>query len=98
MASIFWDARGIIFIDCLEMDQIINSKYNIALLERLNDEIKKKRPCLKKKKLLLHQHNVLCHKSIKTKAKLHALGYKLLLHPPYSPDLLPSDLFLFANL
>jgi hypothetical protein len=39
LASILWDARDIIFIDYLEK----------ALLERLNDEIKQKRPHLKKK-------------------------------------------------
>jgi hypothetical protein len=55
MASVFWDARGIIFIDYLEKGQTINSEYYIALLERLNDEIKKKRPHLKKKKVLFHE-------------------------------------------
>jgi hypothetical protein len=39
LASV-WDARGIIFFDHLEKSQIINSEYNMALLERLNDEIK----------------------------------------------------------
>jgi hypothetical protein len=37
------------------------------------------------------------HKSMKTTAKLHELGYKLLLHPPYFPDLAPSDFFLLAD-
>jgi hypothetical protein len=55
MASVFWDSRGIIFIDYLEKGQTIKSEYNIALLERLNDEIKKKRPHLKKKKVLFQQ-------------------------------------------
>jgi hypothetical protein len=49
LASVFWYVRGIIFIDYLEKGQTINSKYYIALLERLNDEIQKKRPHLKKK-------------------------------------------------
>lgn len=98
MASVFWDAHGIIFIDYLEKGRTINSDYYIALLERLNDEIKKKRPHLKKKKVLFHQDNAPCHKSIKTMAKFHELGYELLPHPPYSPDLAPSDFFLFADL
>jgi hypothetical protein len=34
MTSVFWDARGIIFIDYLEKGQTINSEYDIALLER----------------------------------------------------------------
>jgi [histone H3]-lysine36 N-dimethyltransferase SETMAR len=37
--------------------------------------------------------NAPCHKSIKTTAKLHELGYELLTHPPYSPDLALSDFF-----
>lgn len=31
-------------------------------------------------------------------AKIHEFGYELLPHPPYSPDLAPSDYFLFPNL
>ncbi|GFT99035.1 putative DD34D transposase [Trichonephila clavipes] len=30
--------------------------------------------------------------------KLHELGFELLLHPPYNPDLAPSDFFLFSDL
>jgi hypothetical protein len=70
LASVLWAARDIIFIDYLKKGQTINSKYYMALLERLNDEIKKKRPHLKKK-VLFHQDNAPCHKSIKTTAKLH---------------------------
>jgi hypothetical protein len=49
LASVLRNARGIIFIDYLDKGQTINSVYYIALLERLNDEIKKKRRHLKKK-------------------------------------------------
>jgi transposase len=38
------------------------------------------------------------NRSIKLTAKLHELGSELLPHPPYSPDLAPSDFFLFADL
>ncbi|QQP52987.1 Mariner transposase [Caligus rogercresseyi] len=31
-------------------------------------------------------------------AKLYKLGYESLPHPPYSPDVAPSDYFLFADL
>jgi hypothetical protein len=37
-------------------------------------------------------------RSIKTTAKLDKLGYKLLSHPPYSPDLAPSDFFCLQTL
>jgi 5S rRNA maturation endonuclease (ribonuclease M5) len=42
LASVLWDARVIIFIDYFKKGQIINSECNMALLEYLNDEIKKK--------------------------------------------------------
>lgn len=98
MASVFWDAHGIIFIDYLQKGQTINSDYYIALLERLKIKIAEKRPHLAKKKVLFHQDNAPCHKSMKTMAKMHELGYELLPHPPYSPDLAPSDFFLFSDL
>ncbi|GFU02016.1 putative DD34D transposase [Nephila pilipes] len=31
-------------------------------------------------------------------AKIHELGFELLPPPPYSPDLAPSDYFLFSDL
>ena len=49
---------------------------------------------MKKKKILFHQYNAPCHKSIATMAKLH----ELFLHPPYFSDFAPSDYFLFADL
>jgi hypothetical protein len=44
LASVLRDARGIIFIDYFEKGQTINSEYQMAFFERLNDQIKKKRP------------------------------------------------------
>ena len=41
MALVFWDARGIIYIDYLEKGKYINSDYYIELLVRLKDEIAK---------------------------------------------------------
>ena len=50
LASIFWDAQGIFFIDYFEKVRTINSEYHIALLVHLKEEIAKKRPQIKKKK------------------------------------------------
>ena len=98
MASVFWDVKGIIFIDYLQKGTTINSVYYCALLDRLKAEIAKKRPHLQKKKVLFHQDNAPCHKSMKTVVKFNELGFELLTHPPYSPDLAPSDFFLFSDL
>ena len=42
LASVFWDAQGILFIDYLEKGKNVNSEYNVALLVRLKEEIAKK--------------------------------------------------------
>jgi [histone H3]-lysine36 N-dimethyltransferase SETMAR len=98
MASVFWDAHGIIFIFYLEKGKTINSDYYIALLERLKDEIAEKRPHLKKNKVLFHQDNAPCHKSMKSMAKLNELWLQIASSSTVSPDLAPSDYFLFADL
>ena len=54
MASVYWDAYGILFIDYLEKGKTINSEYYMALLDQLSAEIMKKRPHMQKKKVLFH--------------------------------------------
>jgi hypothetical protein len=50
MASVFWDAEGILFIEYLEKGKTINEEYYSNLLTRLDEKICMKRPGLKKKK------------------------------------------------
>ena len=49
-------------------------------------------------KVLLHQDNASDHKSLVAMSAVHDCGFALIDHPPYSPDLAPSDYFLFPNL
>ena len=49
------------------------------------------------KNLLLHD-NAPVHKSRLTMAAIQECRFQLINHPPYSPDLAPSDYFLFGNL
>ena len=98
MAFVFWDFSGILFIDYLEKGKIINSDYYRALLDRLKEEITKKRLHLSKKKCIFLQDNALPYKSIKTMAKINTLRFELLFDPSYSPDLEPSDFDLFPSL
>ena len=48
--------------------------------------------------MLFHHDNAPAHSSAIATAKLFDLRYEILPHPPYSPDLTPSDYFLFANM
>ena len=47
---------------------------------------------------ILLQDNARPHTAARTLAKIEDLGWKLLTHPPYSPDLAPSDFHLFGPL
>jgi len=50
MASVFWDAEGILFIDYLEKGKTITGEYYSNLLIRLGKKFHEKRPSLQKKK------------------------------------------------
>ena len=76
----------------------ITGLYYAELLGRFDAELQKKRPHLAKKKVLFHHDNAPAHTSVVATAKLVELGYELLPHSPYSPDLAPCDFFLFPNL
>lgn len=98
MATVFWDAQGIIHIDYLEKGKTITGEYYSELLDRFDIDLKQKRPHLAKKKVLFHQDNARVHTCVVSMAKFHKLGYELLPHPAYSPDLAPCDYFLFPNM
>ena len=53
---------------------------------------------MQKKKVLFHQDNAPCHKSMKTMIKLNELCFELLPHPPYYSDLALIGYWLFADL
>jgi len=50
MASVFWDAEGILITDYLEKGKTITGEYYSNLLTRLDEKICEKRPGLQKKK------------------------------------------------
>ena len=78
--------------------ETITGEYYSDLLTQLDQKIREERPGLHKKKIIFHQDNALVHKGHLAMAKLYDLKYELLEHPPYSPDLAPSDYHLFPKL
>ena len=50
MASVFWDAEGILFIDYLEKGKTITGEYYSNLLTGLDEKIREKNRVCKRKK------------------------------------------------
>jgi hypothetical protein len=94
---VFWDAEGILFIDYPEKGKKITREYFSYLLTKLDKKIREKRPGLQKKNIVSHQDSAPVHKSVLVMGKLRDLHYKLLEHPHYSPDLVPSIFCLFPK-
>ena len=97
-ATIFWDCRGIVLIDYLSKGRTVTGDYYSKLLTRVNDKLRSSRPNLQRKTVLFHHDNASPHTCALTQAKMKELGFKNVEHPAYSPDLAPSDYFLFKNL
>jgi histone-lysine N-methyltransferase SETMAR len=96
MASVFWDAKGILFIYYLEKGKTTGEYYSY-LLTRLDEKICEKRRGLQKKNssFIRTMHPPT---SVLAMEKLRDLHYELLEHPPYSPDLAQFDFYLFPKL
>ena len=98
MASIFWDIDGIILIDYLEKGHTINGEYYANLLTSLREAVKDKRRGKLRKGILLLQDNAPVHTAKIAVEAAKKYSFRLLPHPPYSPDLAPSDFYLFPKL
>ena len=98
MATVFWDAKGVIMLDFLPKRSTITGVYYANLLDQLRTAISEKRRGKLSKGVLLQQDNARVHTCKVAMDALERNGYELIPHPAYSPDLAPSDFFLFPNL
>lgn len=99
MMTIFWDSMGPVFVDFLEDQSTINSTYYCdMLINKVKPAILKKRPGYQRRGIILLHDNARPHTAQKTQETIDKLHWELLPHPPYSPDLAPSDFHLFGPL
>ena len=98
MATVFWDVKGVIMLDFLPKRSTITGVYYANLLDKLRTAIREKRRGKLSKCVLLQQDNARVHTCKVAMDAVERNGYELISHPAYSPDLAPSDFFLFPNL
>ena len=95
MCAVFWNKRGMILLDFLKTRQTINSDCYIMTLTKLKVQISRVRP-EKKTTFLLQLNNTRFHTSVKTIEHTAHLGWTILPHALYRPDLVPSKFHLFG--
>jgi histone-lysine N-methyltransferase SETMAR len=85
--------------ELLPAGQTINATVYSEQLERVHEKLKTKEPALVTRKgvVLLH-YNAKPHVAKVTRETIIRLGWETLVHPPYSPDIAPSDYHLFHSL
>jgi len=98
LASNFCDQDGILLIDYLPKGKTINAEYYSSLLVQLKDILREKRRGKVTKGVLLWHKNSPAHRALTTQKKMAYLGFQCLDHPPYSPNLAPSEYHLFPGL
>lgn len=99
MLCIWWDIKGVVYYELLPENQTINAAKYCEQLDRLREAVAKKRPELANRRgVTFHHDNARPHTSLRTREKLLEFSWDVLPHPPYSPDLAPSDYYLFRSL
>ena len=95
LLTIFWGSEGVVHTEFLEQGNTVNSTKYVNTLEKLKARLRRVRS---EKVSIIHHDNARPHTNLETPTALDRLGLRTLPHPPYSPDLAPSDFFLFPKL
>jgi len=82
----------------LKKDQTINGEYYSSLLVQFKVIFKEKRRGNVTKCVLFLHDNAPSHRALANQKELSYLGFRCLVHPPYSPNLAPSVYRLFSGL
>lgn len=93
LLCVFWDRRHVIHWELLEKGQTVNAELYCEQLTRLKRKMRNRKGPV----ILLHD-NARPHTARLTRRRLDEFGWEVLDHPPYSPDLAPSDYHLFRSL
>lgn len=93
MLSVWWNVKGVVHWELLANNSTINADTYCQQLDRVAQKLQGKQDRV----YFLHD-NARPHVANVTCEKLLELGWTTLVHPPYSPDLAPTDYHLYRSL
>jgi len=100
MLCIWWDQEGVVHYELLPPNETITGDQYRLQLMRLKRALKEKRPQYEQKhdEIIFQHYNIRPHVAQTVKTYLEKLKWEVLPHPPYSPDIAPSDYHLFRSM
>lgn len=100
MLCIWWNQLGVVYYELLQPNETITEEVYRRQLMRLSQALRQKRPQYEQRhdKVILQHDNARPHVALPVKTYLETFKWEVLPHPPYSPDIAPSDYHLFRSM
>jgi hypothetical protein len=98
MLVTFFDDVGIVHREFVPTGTSVTAAFYMDILTRLLESVRRKRPQKWKNDWALHHDNVPSHTAMAVQQFLAKNNIPIVPHPPCSPDLAPSDFWLFPTL
>ncbi len=96
MLSVWWGVHGIVNWELIPANSTVTAEVYCAQLQKVKSKLECERPRLEK--IYFLHDNARPHIAKSVRQKLIEFGWELLPHPAYSPDLAPTDYYLFQAL
>lgn len=96
MLCIWWSAQGVEYWELLPAGRNVNAQVYTSQLRSLKARVDGSR--VQSGRISFLHDNARPHIAKSVRAELETFGWRVLAHPPYSPDLAPSDYWLFSHL
>jgi len=98
IATVFWNHTGILLTEFMAPGTTIMSEVYCETLNKIRRSIQNKRRRMLTKCVVLLHGNAWPHTAARTNALIKLFNWEIFDHPPYSPDLAPSNYHLFTKM
>ena len=94
MLTVFFSTSGFHYLNFMPPGQTANASFFCNIFQQIAHGLPAKRPA----KVWIHMDNARPHRAKSSQNALTQNNLSTMPHPPYSPDLTPSDFYLFGHL